>query len=398
MMALADVYACAGPNDPIQIAFLDRRRAAVPALLCPLASRLGTGQETLCAALTVYAGLSDEAQRAVVSAPMFGYWWLRLCQHYRAGAAGILADWVQQFSRFVLSGAMTHRMPVPGLWLPVGADGKVRIPGWDRSEAFSTMHVQAQYDPSTDLLVLRDGERRNVTAAVSHARSAGSAEEVTSLLADHDDPWITEYLESANANTQAQGGRGDVAAARVDRAESEAIRGTLDHLAEVWPAMRGEFDAIVRRIVPFESSETGAFSNSALDGVLFLRTDLADQLTAMERVVHETSHLRLNAVFALQPVHEHTRGERVHSPYREQMRPVDGLCHGAFVFARVAELLARAYRRTGERCYSTRLGQVLQLQTEALDIIDRQVRLTAVGQRLIADVRHATAAAAEAQS
>jgi hypothetical protein len=64
----------------------------------------------------------------------------------------------------------------------------------------------------------------------------------------------------------------------------------------------------------------------------------------------------------------------------------------------VAELLARAYRRTGERCYSTRLGQVLQLQTEALDIIDRQVRLTAVGQRLIADVRHATAAAAEAQS
>jgi HEXXH motif-containing protein len=384
---------CAGPNDPIQLAFLDRRRTAVPALLRSLASRLGSLRETLRAPLTIFAELSDEAQRAVVSAPMFGYWWLRLCQHYRAGAAGILADWAQHFPRFVLSGAMTYRLPVPELWLPVGADGKVRIPGRHRSETFSTMYVQAQYDPSTDMLVLCDGERRNVTAAIS---CSGSADEGASLLADHDDPWITEYLESANANTRAQGGRGDVAAARVDSAKSEAIRGTLDHLAEVWPAMRGEFDVIVRRIVLFDSSETGAFSNSALDGLLFLRTDLADRLTAMERVVHETSHLRLNALFALEPMHEHAPGEWVHSPYRDQMRPVDGLCHGAFVFARVAELMARAHRRTGEPCYATRLDQVLQLQIDALDIIDRQVRLTAVGQRLIADVRLATAAAADA--
>lgn len=331
-LAQASVMACATAEDPYVVAFAAKRAAAVDRVLPVLARRLPVDTaRALRAALEEFASLGEAERRAVVTAPLFGYWWHRLCVDYRRGEFTALADWVGHLRRFL--------EPV-------------------------------RDDLSPDSVELRGG-----------------------ILLGPDHPWIREYVQTANGNTRAEGGRGDVTPVPPDEVRPDLAR-ALALIDDVWPAFGEEVTRLVRLIVPFSSADTVAFSNSVLDGLLFLRADLADPVVATERLVHETSHLRLNAVFDLYRVHEHGPEERLHSPYRKVPRPVDGLYHGAFVFARIAQFHLRAHRRLGEDRWLHRLVEVLDMQREALDLLRDSVRLTPFGQVAYEEFRRATEAVA----
>ncbi|MEU7858692.1 HEXXH motif-containing putative peptide modification protein [Nonomuraea sp. NPDC049141] len=393
---------CAVEGDSFRLAFKDKRRQAVGAVLPALAARLKKNGdravgEQIPRWLDQMAALPEQAARDLVTSPMFGYWWLRLSQTYRQGDAGALLSQAVHFPRFLAAASMRHGLAFDGLRLAVSADGWLRLPGWP---------LRIPLPAGADVVAASDGE--TVTLAVGPDGDAGSVwisvqeETVTGaepsrvpsvrpgIWVDGADPWVTEYLAVANANTRAEGGRGDATAVPPDATYLKLLQDAINLLGRSWPEMHAELGEVVRQVVPFESLEVAAFSNSALDGVVFLRTDLGDVPTVIERLVHETAHLRLNDLFALFELHEHAPDERVPSPYRGTLRPVDGLFHGAFVFARIGTALARTYETTGESAYLNRLREVLKLQDEALEIIDDSVRLTERGSAIFAEIRTET--------
>lgn len=145
-----------------------------------------------------------------------------------------------------------------------------------------------------------------------------------------------------------------------------------DRLRAAWPSMHDEITANVSLVVPIHSLQTAAFSNTAWQGAVFLRDDFTDPLFLAERLVHESSHLRLNAVMAVTDLHTHSWDERVDSPFRNGPRPVAGLLHGAFVFTRAAEALLRISEGTGDAERGARQAKAL---VEKVDIALRTVRV-----------------------
>ncbi|MBF8184773.1 hypothetical protein ITP53_03245 [Nonomuraea sp. K274] len=316
------VLACVGEDDPYQEAFVSKRCVAIRVVLPALVRRLPEQAGSLIrSALADYERKSPEAQREVVMAPLFGYWWHRLSLGYQRGDVAELMSWVEHLPRLI--------------------------------------------EPTTDNdhVVLRD-----------------------QIVVDSGHPWITEYITTANAKTQLDRNQGDVAPAPPGEAVA-GLTAALDLIDAVWPEMGREINLLVKQIVPIHSAETVAFSNTVLNGLIFLRTDLDDVAVAAERIIHETSHLRMNAVFHMHPVHQHPPEERLHSPYRKVPRPVDGLYHGAFVFARIARFLLRAHTVAGGDVWLSRLHEVHAMQTEALELIENSVRLTPLGRAQFQEFR-----------
>jgi HEXXH motif-containing protein len=129
-----------------------------------------------------------------------------------------------------------------------------------------------------------------------------------------------------------------------------------------------------------------AFTNTSWQGGVFLRADFTTAWFLLERLVHESSHLRLNVIMACEKVHYANPEERVPSPFRAGPRPVNGLYHGAFVFTRSAEVLARLYESTRDQAVAHRIRE-LRLKVQAsFEIIDRYVLLTPFGRTLLDDI------------
>lgn len=320
------VLACVDEGDAYQNAFVEKRRAAVRALLPPLARRLPQhARSVIETSLADFESSAPDVQDGVVTSPLFGYWWHRLSLGYQRGDLAGLATWVEHFPRLIEP--------------ETSNGGPIRLRG--------------------------------------------------RIVVDGAEPWIKDYIRTANENTRADGNRGDVAPAPPEEAVA-GLTAALDAIDTAWPEMGREIALLVRQIVPFHSGEMVAFSNSVLNGLIFLRTDLDDVAIAAERIIHETSHLRMNAVFQLHQVHEHLPEERLPSPYRKVPRPVDGLYHGAFVFARIARFLLRAHQTLGGGVWLSRLREVVQMQEEALELIESSVRLTSIGRAQFHEFRDAT--------
>jgi HEXXH motif-containing protein len=167
----------------------------------------------------------------------------------------------------------------------------------------------------------------------------------------------------------------------------DRFQGAMDRLATCWPAMYGEICANVGLAVPISAERTAAFSNTAWQGAIFLRDDFSDPLFLTERIVHESSHLRLNAVMVRTQMHEHRWDERVTSPFRSGPRPITGLLHGAFVFTRAA--LALVHTTAGTSDEERGAAQALTLTNKvasALEVLSSAVRLTEPGRKLVAEI------------
>ncbi|MEV4172649.1 HEXXH motif-containing putative peptide modification protein [Nonomuraea sp. NPDC049709] len=372
------VLSCVTDGDHYQQMAWDKRRTAVTSVARALSARLlGDAGERLMRSITLFDRLSPGGQRDVVKAPLFGYWWHRLSVLYREAQWEPLARWSAHLPRFLIRPLLTERISFSDVALPVDANGHLWLPGmywWIRVDAPSAIASSR-----AGLLELVGGSRVIRLAFDETPPDAEPLERLPGdILVSGDDPWIAGYLRRANENSSAEGGLGDVSVAKAAEAAPD-LAGAVNRVDSVWPEMAGEIRAIVQQIVPIHSRDTVAFSNTALDGLLFIRTDLADPVVATERLIHETSHLRLNAVFTLRPFHDHLPSDRLHSPYRKTPRPVDGLVHGAFVFARIAEFHDRARRVFDSPAWSRRLREVLEMQAEALDLIDSSVRLTPFG-------------------
>jgi hypothetical protein len=118
----------------------------------------------------------------------------------------------------------------------------------------------------------------------------------------------------------------------VDMVHSEALR----LIEEADPEMHAEINQYVTRFKIFQGGGIAALSSPRVFGAVYL--GLPSDSTALgpyvlEHLVHETSHLALNALMAHDPLLENP--EEVHSaPIRPDPRPLYQVLHGTFVLAR----------------------------------------------------------------
>ncbi|HEV8673607.1 MAG TPA: HEXXH motif-containing putative peptide modification protein [Methylomirabilota bacterium] len=111
-----------------------------------------------------------------------------------------------------------------------------------------------------------------------------------------------------------------------------------------------------------------SFTAPNLPGVMFL-SEAYNDLRLAEAIVHEFGHFELNMVMETVDLLREVPGELFYSPWRDDPRPLRGLFHALYVFARVADFYARAARwsmseplgdqcrrRRQEICHQLRLG------------------------------------------
>ncbi|MEV4017755.1 HEXXH motif-containing putative peptide modification protein [Nonomuraea angiospora] len=212
------------------------------------------------------------------------------------------------------------------------------------------------------------------TAAREAVVFGGAADLLTPMLAELEQDPESFSIEAVRPVAPTAGSR-----SRFDDA-MECLRTSLPRLHE-------EVVAAVSLVTPMTSRRTAAFTNTAFQGAVFLRDDLADPLFLLERLVHEAGHLRLNAFGTLVPLHEHAWDERVDSPFRTGPRPVTGLLHGAFVFTRAASALVDATRETPEATRGAAQARALTDKVStALATLAASVRLTPAGRSLVAEI------------
>jgi HEXXH motif-containing protein len=334
---------------------------------------------------------------AIALHPYYTQWWARLSMAMRAGRQQAVSDLIPELSRFLVV-PLARQCGLAGttLTLPPPGSGEVRLPGHRRHLRVPKLAVDRRLTLRIEdgLAEISDGNAgvRVHVGDLLNERANGAAGSLASrtwipgtrIEVDSTDPWLVDYLEQESVTKPSPGrSRDDVVPATVTDDDLQRLAATVSWLADAWPEMYREILGYVRLVVPFTSEVRAAFSNVAWHGAVFLRPTLDDQVANVERLVHETSHLRLNLVMAHTPLHEHAPDDILPSPFRAGPRPVGGLYHGAFVVTRAAVALDRIHRHSGQERYAERIPILLAQVTTALDTLRRHARLTPVGSALL---------------
>jgi len=124
----------------------------------------------------------------------------------------------------------------------------------------------------------------------------------------------------------------------------------------------------------------------------------SDTLELADHLVHEHHHNRLFALEAHQALLEEEDPaqpvERFYSPWRDELRSLRGLLHGAYVFVPVHALwhAARALDPAAE-LHAARISLQLEI---AVDLLERYARPTDLGAALLASITERVAAISRA--
>jgi hypothetical protein len=155
-------------------------------------------------------------------------------------------------------------------------------------------------------------------------------------------------------------------------------------IAEVDADMHAEIVSHVSLIKLFTGRGIEGLSSPKAFGAIWLRMPEAGQEISwfLEHLVHECSHLHLNALLALDPIL--TNPNDIHkAPIRPDPRPLFQVLHGTFVLARNR----RVHRRLVERHPELGLEPVLRRFEEqfesGLAVVTESMKPTARGRRLL---------------
>lgn len=177
-----------------------------------------------------------------------------------------------------------------------------------------------------------------------------------------------DALLRTDAREEASSACDDVTIQRFEQMLGDAIALLTKHV----PAVLGELDLAYESMAPSTFGGPSGFpsgtTSSSLGFSVFSMPPIPSVLCEM--LVHEVSHSHLFVLQDLDPLLDpryHGEGwepEVLYSPWRDDPRPLNGLLHAAFVFARVARFWLRVAGdgTTDDRGVALRRLAVLQLQ------------------------------------
>jgi len=102
-----------------------------------------------------------------------------------------------------------------------------------------------------------------------------------------------------------------------------------------------------------------------------------------ERLVHETSHMHLNALMAGDPVVLNDWSERFRSPLRPDPRPMMGIYHAMYVTSRIVDFFTRLARSDQRQVTQQFLAETVDELIRAVDEVRTHGKLTEAGRRML---------------
>jgi hypothetical protein len=203
------------------------------------------------------------------------------------------------------------------------------------------------------------------------------------------------YLEHLNDDPDMDMGLTIPGTAQALRAERD-VRAALDLLDAAYPAMGGEFAAIINQIIlagPAAEPDRMTFHGASsfyLWGALLLNIEaFPTRIRLVEGLAHESAHSLLHGMTMGAPLVLDDRTDRYRSPLRDDSRPMDGIVHAAYVLARMhmalaavagAKALDAAERREAE----TRLTEIARDYADGLAVVASAARFTQAGAAIFA--------------
>lgn len=122
---------------------------------------------------------------------------------------------------------------------------------------------------------------------------------------------------------------------------SSQILHSLECLKKASPLFYHEFETYVADIRLFRSNWLVGMTDVRVFGTIYLCVpdkNIPEQIYFCEHIIHETSHLHLHTLFAIDPIVLNNPDERYTAPIRPDPRPMYGVFHATFVLSRMVRL------------------------------------------------------------
>lgn len=260
-------------------------------------------------------------------------------------------------------------------------------------------------DSADEALPLRTQARQYLLRRLAGGESApirpegvGGLPRITTLSQEFHDPEALDRMrrwwdiEPDNAMALTAISADELAVARRD------IACAFDHLRACAPDIHAEIAELVNEIVVArpDGSQRMAFggaSSFALWGAIALNVDSHDGWPRyFQSLVHEAAHTLLFAIAREKPLVLNSPDEKFGSPLRDDLRPMDGLFHAAFVSVRESLALdALLCRHEAEGHLSCEEEQVVAALLdgsvtafwECAETLRRNARLAPLGQAIL---------------
>jgi hypothetical protein len=162
------------------------------------------------------------------------------------------------------------------------------------------------------------------------------------------------------------------------------VQEALGRIAEVDTAMHSEIQEHVALIKLFRGPGVEGFSSPKAFGAIWLQVPQPDQALAwfLEHLVHECSHLHLNALLALDPL-LFNPSELHQAPIRPDPRPLFQVLHGTFVLARNCRVHRRLIAQWPDLGLEPTLRQFEDQLARGVGVLETRMQPTPRGQRLL---------------
>jgi HEXXH motif-containing protein len=164
----------------------------------------------------------------------------------------------------------------------------------------------------------------------------------------------------------------------------QAVVEALALIAAVDPDMHAEIQAHVSLIKLFNGPGVEGFSSPKAFGAIWLRLPEPGGELAwfLEHLVHECSHLHLNALLALDPLLLNPN-ELHQAPIRPDPRPLFQVLHGTFVLARNCRVHRRLVERFPELGLQSALAGFEEQYARGCEVVRSRMQPTPRGRLLL---------------
>lgn len=211
-------------------------------------------------------------------------------------------------------------------------------------------------------------------------------------LSDGEEPWLIDQMAVVTRELDSAGLDLRVAAVAPTDGAREAWLGGQRLLRTVWPMASVEVDTLISVGVLLDGPNFSSGSAASTFGAVYVSpATLADDISAIEVLVHEVAHHVLWMREAFQPFVENPE-TRVSSPLRGDERPMEGVFHAAFVLARICACLLHVLAddascdRYGEANLAALVDDRAEQLRAALETIRATASLTDEGRALVANM------------
>lgn len=306
--------------------------------------------------------------------------------------------WLAELSAQLAYGlARNHALPGDGIELRQ-VPSRILCPDADMEVAFETsgLHGPLRFFPGVlafdesasircELLEQSAESDTKLPTGISSRRAYRSVTNTIRLALTDNNP-LSEFEAhpEKDGNALSLGGKSE-------DAWLDSLRRALTIIDEATPELGAEFPLIVQTIVPvgFEPEKHLSASYAEAIGTIYLSLH-PNPLTMAEALVHEYSHNKLNALFALDPLLDNGFQPLFRSPVRPDPRPLHGLLLAAHAFLPVATLFERLrdtrHPLARERAFESRFTEIRARNDDAITTLREHAKPTPVGRAILEEL------------